>query len=168
MELRKIELKALKAILQVKSGTSTDIVYNELRRPDIISRIKDSQFHFFKKINGLDMDDAMVVSVLELCKDTRIVQYYRSLHDHNREDNIDERTRRIMSSEASMLEYYRNIVDVETKPTIYSSYMNDRKRRVISRWRLSNHKLNIELGRYSSPKVPREDRKCLRCDVVED
>ena len=168
MELRKIELKALKAILQIKSGTSTDIVYNELRRPDIISRIKESQFHFFKKINEFEIDDAMVVSVLDLCKDTSIVQYYKSLHDHNKKDNIDERTRRIMSSEAPMLENYRNNVEIETKPMIYSSYMNDGKRKIISRWRLSNHKLNIELGRYSTPKIPREDRKCLRCDVVED
>ena len=73
-----------------------------------------------------------------------------------------------MSSEAPMLENYRNTVEIETKPMIYSRYMNDGKRNIISRWRLSNHKLNIELGRYSTPKIPREDRKCLRCDVVED
>ena len=34
--LRKIEIKALKSILNVKCGTSNDLVYNELKRPDII------------------------------------------------------------------------------------------------------------------------------------
>ena len=67
-----------------------------------------------------------------------------------------------------MTVYYRNIIDVEDKPIIYNSCMNDAKRNVITRWRLSNHKLKVELGRYSVPKIPREERKCTVCDVLED
>ena len=167
-ELRAIELKALKAILQVKKGTSTDLIYNELHRPDIISKIKDLQCRFFKKVEELPEEDAMVVSVLKLCRNTSIVKYYESLHDHNREDNIKQRMERISSSEAPMIAYYRSIVDTETKSPIYSSFMNDSKRNVITRWRLSNHKLQIELGRYAIPKVPRNERLCLKCGVVED
>ena len=44
----------------------------------------------------------------------------------------------------------------------------DRHRKIITRWRLSNHKLRIETGRYQVPFVQREDRKCYRCDIIEN
>ena len=37
------ERKLLKRILVVKKGTPTDLIYIELKRPDIISKIKDSK-----------------------------------------------------------------------------------------------------------------------------
>ena len=40
------ERKMLKRILGVKQGTSNDLIYIELERPDIISRIKDLQYKF--------------------------------------------------------------------------------------------------------------------------
>ena len=165
-ELRTIEQKALRSILQVKAGTSIDLIYNELKRADIISKIKDLQFNFYQKVKRLSEEDAMVVSVLNLCRETSIVRYYESLHGHNKEDNIADRQRRIATSESSMMIYYRNLVDIVNEPMIYNSYMNDSQRQVITRWRLSNHKLQVELGRYSN--IPREDRKCTRCNVLED
>ena len=42
-KLRLSEQKALRCILKVKKSTSTDLWYNELKRPDIISTIQDSQ-----------------------------------------------------------------------------------------------------------------------------
>ena len=55
-KLRVIERKALKAILKVKAGTSNDLVYHELRRGDIISKIKDRQYKFFQKVSHLQDD----------------------------------------------------------------------------------------------------------------
>ena len=46
--------------------------------------------------------------------------------------------------------------------------MIDDLRSILSRWRLSNHKLKIETGRYTVPLTPREERKCVTCNVVED
>ena len=39
---------------------------------------------------------------------------------------------------------------------------------IITRWRLSDHNLIIETGRYSRPIVDRADRKCEICNVIED
>ena len=39
--------------------------------------------------------------------------------------------------------------------------MNDCYRRRITRWRLPNHKLKIETGRYSRRYIEREYRFCL-------
>ena len=53
-KLRSIEISALKCILKVKKGTSNDLVYHELRRPDIIMRCKDRQYKFFVKLLKTD------------------------------------------------------------------------------------------------------------------
>jgi hypothetical protein len=44
------EQKALRSILEAKNGTSTDLLYNELKRPDIISKIKDAQRNFYQRL----------------------------------------------------------------------------------------------------------------------
>ena len=52
-KLRLLEKKVLKAILKVKSGTTNDLVYYELRRGDIVSRIKDRQCKFYEKLKEI-------------------------------------------------------------------------------------------------------------------
>ena len=46
--------------------------------------------------------------------------------------------------------------------------MDDDLRAILSRWRLSNHKLKIETGRYTVPITPRAERKCAICNTLED
>ena len=40
------------------------------------------------------------------------------------------------------------------------------KRQLITKFRLSDHNLNIEMGRYSN--IPRENRLCHTCQILED
>ena len=167
-KLRLDEQKALRCILKVKKGTSTDLLYNELKRPDVIARIKDSQVRFYNKIKELSADEAAVISILELCKDTPIVHYYESLVEGYRTRNINERELRISNATSSMLRYYSSVVDVTKKSEIYTNFVDDRFRAVITRWRLSNHKLRIETGRYHTPYLEREHRICFECGVLED
>ena len=108
------------------------------------------------------------MSILRLCENTPIVEYYKSLLPDSRKNNIDERERRVIESDAPMLQYYRSILNPRKKSSIYSSFLDDQKRQTITRWRLSNHKLQIETGRYRVPRVERADRKCHECNVVED
>jgi hypothetical protein len=39
-------------------------------------------------------------------------------------------------------------------------------RKILTKFRLSDHKLEIEIGRYK--KVPREQRICKACKVLDD
>ena len=150
----------------MKTGTSIDLLYNELKRPDVISHIKDSQYKFYNKIKDLNEDEAVVKSILELCKDTPVVHYYESLQESNQERNINQRESKIANAESSMLKYYMSMVNMAEKSNIYSNFVDDRFRVVITRWRLSNHKLRIETGRYKD--IRREDRKCFQCNILED
>ena len=67
-----------------------------------------------------------------------------------------------------MLQYYSSLIDASKKSSIYTNFVMDSKRQVITRWRVSNHKLLIETGRYRVPYVERKDRKCHLCNVLED
>ena len=82
--------------------------------------------------------------------------------------NIRNREQKIVNSNAPMTKYYCSIADVKKKSSIYGNFVDDRKRCVITRWRLSNHKLLIETGRYHIPYIERNDRKCWQCNVLED
>ena len=166
--LKLTEQKALKAILKVKKGTSTDLIYNELKRADIISRIKDSQWKFYQRLLSLNLEDALVKSFMMLCNDTPMIAYYNSLTPDNKSRNILDRERRIFESDGSMVQYYASNINVKEKCAIYKNFIDDKKRAVITRWRLSNHKLLIETGRYSIPPIPRDERKCSVCNILED
>ena len=167
-KLRLTEQKALRCILGVRKTTPINLLYNELKRPDIISRIKDLQYNFYQKVKNITEEVAVVRSILRICNETPIVEYYESLSSDNREKNIIEREHRISSATTSMIQYYTSLVDFKLRSNIYCSYTDDQCRTTITRWRLSSHKLCIETGRYQVPKIRREDRKCYLCDVVED
>ena len=48
----------------------------------------------------------------------------------------------------------------------YLSYLDDpNQKKLFTKFRISNHSLMIETGRYTSTKTPRENRKCLVCDL---
>ena len=63
----------------------------------------------------------------------------------------------IHASKNSLTKYYLDMMFVN-KSCIYGSFINDELRGIISRRRLSNHDLKIELGRYGG--IPREGRVC--------
>ena len=45
----------------------------------------------------------------------------------------------------------------------YENYLNYDCHRYVSKFRLSDHNLPVERGRYVQPKIPRELRLCTKC-----
>ena len=80
-------------------------------------------------------------------------------------NNIDERKRRIISSDQTMCIRYRQMIGFNYSNVLYNSCLDDTKRTKITRWRLSSHKLKIEKGRYTKPVTKEEDRMCRICNV---
>ena len=56
----------------------------------------------------------------------------------------------------------------EENDILYRSNVDDTKRTTISRWRLSSIPIKVETGRYKRPPIPRENRLCSICFIVED
>ena len=166
-ELREAEVKALRAILGVKKGTTIDLIYHELQRCSIVSKIHDRQFKFFTKLSKMSSDDAIVKLIIDKFDDSVMLTYYKNLSDKNGDREIKEREDRILSSQQSLCRYYVEL-NLMNKSLIYNSMLSDYYRMIISRWRLSNHRLNIETGRYTKPITERKDRVCTLCKIVED
>ena len=171
-KLLSIERKALKSCLGVKSGTSNELVYQEINQADIIATIKDRQYKFAEKIKNVGKGAALVKEIWDICviqgKPTGLRRYYEEMKDKNQETNINERKMKIENSEESMCTRYKTICGTETCSILYQHYMDDTKRKTVTRWRLSSHKLKIETGRYSRPYTKRDDRLCKVCNVIED
>ena len=166
-KLLSIEIKALKVILNIKTGTSNDLVYFELGRGTIYSRILDRQFKFFKKFENLFPEESSCVSIYNVTRQTDFIKYYKKLHGHYYNEDIKDRRTRIATSDTSMISYYRDF-NFSSKCSIYCNFMVDSNRSIITRWRFSNHSLRIETGRYQIPPLPRSERKCKICDIMED
>ena len=66
------------------------------------------------------------------------------------------------------LRTYRRIkYDYVMEPCLYL-VKKSRYSLAIARFRCSSHTLEIEKGRHTNPKTPVAERKCRRCDVIED
>ena len=165
--LKEIEMKALKSITRVKTGTTNDLIFHELRRCNIVSKIKDRQRSFYKKLSQIPPDEAVVCSIMNLCKDSNIIGYYSNLTENYGEKDKSERETKITQSSNSMCRYYCNM-NFRLKCCIYDSMFNDYYRYIITRWRLSNHDLTIETGRYTRPIIPRDERNCVHCNILAD
>ena len=66
------ERKLLKRILHCKSNTPTNIIYVELNRCDIITKIKYRQYLFYNKFKQLNPDDSTARNILDLCSRLKI------------------------------------------------------------------------------------------------
>ena len=170
-KLMKIEQEALKHCLQAKNGTTNDIIYIELNKSDIISTIKDRQYNFSKKIENLDSSEAIVKSIWEMCENnstSNMKHHYSNVRSDNKKVNLAERKQKVQNSTSTMCIHYREVIGIKFSDILYKSTLKDSKRKIITRWRLSCHQLKIETGRYTRPKTPRKDRKCIICQIIED
>ena len=181
-----IERKALKRCLGVKDSVSNDIVYHELNIPDIIAKIMKLQQMFFAKIMAFEPEQAIIKQLVDrYSADEEYIQdqnsflahYLRLYADHNDgnippnniiDNNIKERIDRLQVQDTTKITQYREVTNLEHNTILYQSFVNDELRKVITRWRLSCHKLRIETGRYTIPITPRDERLCKICPVVED
>ena len=168
------ERKCLKKCLCVKAGTSNDLIYVEINRADIISHIKVRQFNFFRKCCQLSSQDSIIKGIIDLYsrhtegRASSMISYYTQLNGNEKEENISQRLNRVSSSDLSSVQRYSTIVGTAYNTILYVSDLKDDDRMMITRWRLSNHNLKIEKGRYTVPITPHEKRLCVVCMVLED
>ena len=176
-KLLKTERAAIKRCLGVKKGTTSDLIYIETNRSDVVATIKDRQHKFFIKIEKLQPGEALVREIWNLCEVptgsnntqyTNLKNYYKNLSVNNKSVNMERRRQQILNSTNTMCIQYYQLTNLEHSCILYNSTMNDTHRVIITRWRLSSHKLKIETGRYTKPRTSRENRLCTVCQEIED
>ena len=106
---------------------------------------------------------------MELCKHLEIFKYYESLEDGKADHSKDEMKQKINAATATYCMKYKEITGAVYNDAIYGQFLREDKRVVLTRWRLSSHKLNIEEGRHSTFFTPRNERTCSTCrNCIED
>ena len=140
----------------------------EIGIPDIVSKVKMRQLKFFCRMCNLRSDETSLHKILRMCADLPCLQYYHNIDPDIVKTNLSSRQQNILTSDNTYYARYTSLVGVECCHSLYKDVSNELMRIVITRWRLSNHKLRIETGRYTRPVTPREERICILCRVVED
>ena len=107
----------------------------------------------------MDLNDVM---------DKPFLQHYENLDNQQLSNNIESKKITINNSNKSMHIRYRQLFNLKYNDILYKYMIDDSSRMIITRWRLSSHKLSIETGRYKIPYIERSERKCIICNVLED
>ena len=169
-----IEKKALKSCLGAKPSTPDDIAYLKLNKAKIVTIIRDRPYNFFRKFINQSEDSAIAMNIWNLYNNNvdsaseGVIHYYQNLEPENKKKNKETRKERTNLSELSMTTRYRELTNLEYCDTLYNTFVIEKNRIVITRWRLSCHSLRIQTGRYNRPKLPRNERTCSVCLVLED
>ena len=143
-------------------------LYLEVGRPDIVAITKQQQYSFFKKLISLSPDEAVCRRIVSLHRNLPMLQYYDNIKSDVSTRNKEQKLNSMMSSVSTYHSRYRDLIDLKFNHVLYESCLPEALRIIITRWRLSNHKLRIETDRYTRPKPHRTMRVCRRCDVLED
>lgn len=169
-QIVKIERKVLKSILGVKQGTPNDLIYIELKRCNIISKIKKRQYNFYQRVCNSDTNRTMVKQLLDVCieKNMSICNYYQNLNHDVCEKYINKLYEDTEKASNTLSIRYKNIIGFHYNDVLYNSNVNDIYRTLITRWRLSSIPIRIEIDRYKRPPIPRLERICRRCNTLED
>ena len=159
----------MKRILGVKSNVPDELLYLELDRADIMTLVKQRQFNFYQNLLKLGEEESICRKLVSLFHDLPMFDYYRGLHEDAVKRSKASRLEQSRSNTNTLSERYHHLIDLRYNHIIYNSFLPEYLRVIITRWRLSNHDLRIETGRYIRPILPRNMRVCSVCvESVED
>ena len=166
-QLLALERKLLKMILCIKSNIPDDLIYLEIDRPDIMAVVKHRQCSFYKRLIFLGEEDAIVRKICSLHRHLPIIAYYEGLDLNVVKRNKSERIRDYQRGTTTYVARYHELIDLKYNHIIYDSFIPEKCRILITRWRLSCHSLKMESCRRD-PYIERHLRLCMNCTTVED
>lgn len=188
--IENLHMQFCRQILGVQKNTTNNGVLLELGRTPLVleghklsiknwSRIKKGEGNFLitksytnASVKMLDWNESIVKLLSE-----QGMQYIATETTPNISNAFFGRAKDIFHQET-----FSSIKNPEAKLRTYSlikyeigreDYLtqirNTKRRQMLSKFRLSNHKLMIEVGRHMKPKLPKEQRICQLCNQgIED
>ena len=187
-KLETLHLKACKYALGVRSSTTTDAVYAELERVGLQCQRHVTILNFFTRLSSLDSQRYARKAFSMLINDVgnghdNWVSHARDLRLHYEIEHLD--TRSIFKTKVNKyfeLEVFRRLnehITENRKLSLYASfktifkfesylvYIKDFTARcTLVKLRMSAHNLQIEIGRFSKNKTPRDERFCPYCKTL--
>jgi exonuclease III len=200
VNIERIQLKFIKMLLGVKSSTATYAVYAETGRYPIYIKQIICTVKFYFRLQNLDNSmivkkifnmlkdlDALgyntwfsnIRHILAKCN----LEYLLESDSHNKDfvtnciKNLKDKLFSDFSSlcmqELHNFPVLRTYIGFKLEHNLEHYLLeikNFKLRKILSRFRLSSHELEIEKGRHAKPKIPCERRLCSKCILgcVED
>ena len=189
----KLQHKMLKQVLGVNRYTSNLAVRLECCRSPIILFCISMMYNYFIRIRDMPNNRILhsaFITDQELFKD-KSKSWFSNLAMINKLLNIDNEEPIAYNSFVQLLKDYfvnqtecqlnkirndvidsklmlfSNVLDMQSIPNYLKLFSDRAITREISKFCMSAHYLNIERGRYTKPKTPRNDRICPHCTSVE-
>ena len=160
-----IKIQSLLLLVRLLNSTVNPILHESF----LLAKSLDSEgcYTWFTYVKNIAMEAKIELTQLHGHKNkTQLVSikkelklqflnFYKSVYNQKLE-KIDN---------SSKLYFYKTIKQ-NLEKECYLDSQNFEKRRNITKLRISDHNLLIEKGRYL--KIPRENRLCLQCNLIED
>ena len=172
--VEKLHMSTLKEMLGVRITTSNNLVLLESGEPDIKNLIRDRQQRYIRSLisremypgsylNRLILLAIQVRSPMGLLLETLATDGFQPINYSS--EGLERLRVNINNSEKTRDKTYK---EINPSLSISVIYCNDSKipeyaRIVITRLRLSSHRLRIETGRWS--RLPKEERLCS-CGII--
>ena len=186
--IEKIHLKFCKRYLEVNNKASNIACRAELGRLPLIIPINQRIMKYLVYLNNKDNDSIVKQSFLmsknlHFINNSGFYSNFINLIEHYHLPNFDpesldnDRIRRYTTNmkekyisfwrhsleHSSKLEFYKVFKDEYSTSDYLQQLRNFNERRNLVKFKLSNHKLMIELGRYQTDHISRENRLCPLC-----
>ena len=163
--MEQLYISAIKSLLGVRQTTRTDVVLLESGMPTLKELIRKRTSSFVKKNIRGDIDETPLARVYKMCetKGTPGYRYIKDLLDNEIDGTLDDLKTKFGEETGTKALKYKEINSGLNVHSVYTSdkYIDERKRIVFTRFRLSSHRLKIETGRWA--RINPEDRVC-DCD----
>ena len=186
--IEKIHLKFCKRYLEVNNKASNIACRAELGRLPLIIPINQRIMKYLVYLNNKDNDSIVKQSFLmsknlHSINNSGFYSNFINLIEHYHLPNFDpesldnDRIRRYTTNmkekyisfwrhsleHSRKLEFYKVFKDEYSTSDYLQQLRNFNERRNLVKFKLSNHKLMIELGRYQTDHISRENRLCPLC-----
>ena len=187
--IEKVHLQFCKRYLEVNNKASNLACRAELGRLPLIITINEKTMKYFIYLNSKDNDSIVKQSFL-MSKNLHSVNnsgFYSNFLNMVEQNNLstldpdclsidkirqytNNMKEKYISSwrhsieHSKKLEFYKVFKDEYSTSDYLYQLRNFNERRNLVKFKISNHKLMIELGRYQIDHVPRENRLCPLCD----
>ena len=153
---------ALKALLGVRETTRTDILLLETGMPTLKELISMRTTVFAKKNIRADKDDTPLAKAFKMCeeKGTSGYRHIKGLLDSPEKECLQELKQKFENERGTKAVTYKQMNPELRVHDVYRStkYIDERKRTMFTKFRLSSHSLKVETGRWS--RIVHEERLC--------
>ena len=174
-EIESIYRMGIKTALSVRFSTCNEITYLEAGKYHAVCNIRKRQYNFWFKFKQKLVTGSSLEKLVKKAQDLNVpfINQYENLlmkYDNAKQCESMLQTECINTFCRKINEAYNTDIDSklgtylqvnpELKPPVYQRKMFELERIHITRIRTGSHNLYIETGRFSIPKVPREQRLC--------